>query len=92
MKAPRSLYRRALPGGGYVAIESTPESESAPVHAQLLVERRADPVRRVGHTPPVVAEATDDDAQIVLDALVEIAADNVEVARALLRWQSKGKG
>jgi hypothetical protein len=83
------LYRRQLPGGGYVAIDSvTGVSEAARVHAQLSVERRGDLARRVGHEPPVVAEADAPDVQHVFDELYPIAVDNVEVARALRRWQA----
>jgi hypothetical protein len=89
--APDSRYMRSLPGGGYVAIESTRESASALVHASLLVERRADPVRRVGHPPPVVAEVVDPDPQRALGALYDIAQDNVEVARALRRWDLRAR-
>jgi hypothetical protein len=82
------LYSRPLPGGGFVAIEATePGPDGVSVYAQLLVERRADPARRVGHSPPVVAEALAVDAQHALDALYGIAANNVEIARALMRWQ-----
>jgi hypothetical protein len=87
MRAPGPFYTRALPGGGYVLIESKREADSALVRALLLVERRADPTRRVGHPPPVVAEAIATDAQRAIDALIEIATDNVEVARAIQRWQ-----
>jgi hypothetical protein len=84
------LYRRQLPGGGYVAIDSTTGvSESARVHVQLLVERRADLARRAGHEPPVVAEADAADPTQVFDELYAIAVDNVEVARALQRWQAR---
>lgn len=57
------------------------------MHALLLVERRADPIRRIGHAPPVIADVVDSDLQRALDSLVEIATNNVEVARALQRWQ-----
>jgi hypothetical protein len=88
------LYSRSLPGGGYVSIESAPESSGSPhIRAMLLVERRADPTRRVGHQPPVVAETVAIDSQHALDELFAIAANNVEVARALQRWQSsRGTG
>jgi hypothetical protein len=86
------LYSRPLPGGGYVAIESQPEAPDTPaVHALLLVERRADPARRLGHSPPVVAEAVAPDPEHALDALFAIAINNVEIARALQRW-AKTKG
>jgi hypothetical protein len=84
------LYRRQLPGGGYVAIDSvTGIAESARIRAQLSVERRADLGRRVGHEPPVVAEAEAADVQHAFDKLYPIAVDNVEVARALRRWQAR---
>lgn len=83
------LYRRQLPGGGYVSIESAPDgTDDASVRAQVRVERRADPGRRVGHVPPVVAEAVAPDVQRAIDELYGIAANNVEVARALQRWQA----
>jgi hypothetical protein len=69
-------YSRALPGGGLVFIET------AAGGARLWVERRTDPRRRVGHTPPVLAEAADP------NALMDIASDNVAVARAIQRWQA----
>ena len=72
-------YSRALPGGGLVFVEAEPDG------ARLWVERRTDPHRRVGHTPPVLAYAPDP------DELVEIAADNVAVARAIQRWQATSK-
>jgi hypothetical protein len=69
-------YSRALPGGGLVVVEL--ESDGA----HLWVERRTDSSRREGHTPPVLASAADP------EPLVEIAADNVAVARAIQRWQA----
>ena len=74
-----------------MAIESSSEADAAEVRASLLVERRADPIRRVGHAPPIVAEAIDADPQRALAALVQIATNNVEVARYLKRWQSRTK-
>ncbi len=84
------LYRRQLPGGGYVAIDSTTGvAATALVHVQVRVERRADLARRAGHEPPVVAEADVADPHQVFDELHAIAVDNVEVARALQRWQAR---
>jgi hypothetical protein len=84
------LYTRPLPGGGYVAIESAAVTgDSERIRAHVLVERRADPTRRVGHAPPVVAEAVAADVQELIDELYSIAANNVEVARALQRWAAR---
>jgi hypothetical protein len=69
-------YSRALPGGGLVFIDTGDDG------ARLWVERRTDPRRREGHTPPILARAADP------GALMEIAADNVAVARAIQRWQA----
>ena len=60
---------------------------AAPVRGLLRVERRADPARRSGHRPPIVVEATGQSRDLVLDALRPIASDNVEIARAIRRWQ-----
>lgn len=84
------LYSRDLPGGGYVTIEVVPHSAST-FRAQVCVERRSDPRRRVGHQPPVIAELTGATQASVFKALYEIASDNVAIARGLVQWQSKRK-
>ena len=83
---PEPLYTRQLPGGGYVVIEAT--RHDAEVSLRLYVERRVDPKRRAGHQPPVVAEITGVDPERGVRQLVRIAENNVEVARALQRWQT----
>jgi len=79
------LYTRQLPGGGYVAIEAT--QQDTEVSLRLYVERRVDPKRRSGHQPPIVAEISGVDRERAVRQLVRIAENNVEVARALQRWQ-----
>ena len=81
------LYSRTLPGGGYVAIEVEPHEKA--VHAMLFVERRVDPVRRSGHHPPVVAETTSDSETTAFDQLYPIAANNVQLAQRIMRWNAK---
>ena len=90
------LYRRDLPGAGYVAIDvahlPTDEASgdgSARSHIRIYVERRANEARRTGHTPPVVAEFTGDRSSPEVGELYRMAADNVALARALLEWQSR---
>ncbi len=90
MKDPTLLYTRELPGGGFVAIEAA-EADSG-YRAQVSVERRGDPKRREGHTPPVIAEASGSTQSDVLRELYEIAADNVAVARGLIQWQARRRG
>jgi hypothetical protein len=80
------VYTRPLPGGGYVAIDC--ESQGREHHVRLWVERRADSGRRVGHAPPVIAEAHADDLERAVSSLRGIAADNVSLAHALRRWQA----
>lgn len=82
------LYSRELPGGGLVTIETTPEP-GAPVRARVAVERRGDPKRRDGHTPPVIAEMDAPTRDDVFQALYPIASDNVAVARGLIQWQAR---
>lgn len=87
----RILYLRELPGGGFVNVEEEPPSQDEHHRARLTVERRADPVRRDGHAPPVIATAEGSSTHSVFRQLLEIASDNVAIARALLRWQSDGR-
>lgn len=89
--ADRTLYQRELPGGGYVHVQEDAETPSGTHRAHVAVERRTDPSRRQGHAPPVIASAEGTSRQGVFRELLEIAADNVAVARALLRWQSDGR-
>lgn len=88
MNQPAALYSRELPGGGYVIIEAIP-SDDGRYRAQLMVERRTDPVRRDGHARPVIATAEGPTASDVYNDLVKIAADNVAVAQCILRWQAR---
>lgn len=82
------LYTRELPGGGYVSIEPLPHSPST-FRAQVSVERRSDPKRRIGHSPPVIADLTGASQASVFKALYEIASDNVQIARGLMQWQAE---
>ena len=91
MPIDKTLYRRTLPGGGFVNVELEPPTIAGVHRAHVAVERRSDPVRRDGHTPPVVASAEDGTRQGVFAKLLAIAADNVAVARALLSWRSDGR-
>jgi hypothetical protein len=88
MKGPSMIYARELPGGGFVSIETQNAGAEAPYRGRISVERRADPVRRAGHTPPVVAEVSGPTEAAVFHELYPIAADNVAIARAILRWQA----
>ena len=94
---PRSteLYRRELPGAGYVTIDVAHDDESESPSAaeggriRLSVERRADETRRSGHHPPIVAEFTGDQRAPEVGELYRMAADNAALARALIEWQGR---
>src|SRR3954471_7643338 len=77
-----SVYRRDLPGGGYVAI--CVEREQAKARTRVSVERRAIADRRDGHQPVVIAEIDGDERSRSFTDLYRIAADNAAIARALL--------
>lgn len=82
-----SVYRRELPGGGYVAIDVKRESQLA--RTRVSVERRAKDERRGGHRPVVIAEADGDERSPGFAELYRMAADNAAIARALLRIEGR---
>lgn len=91
MTRQKTAYRRTLPGGGFVDVELDQPTPTGTHRAHLAVERRVDPQRRDGHQPPIVATVEGRTPQGVFAQLLAIAADNVSIARALLRWRSDGR-
>lgn len=95
--APTRLYRRDLPGAGYVVIDATHSAADdasngggpPQAHIRVYVERRGSEERRAGHAPPVLAQFTGDRAAAEVGELYRMAADNVALARALLEWQNR---
>jgi hypothetical protein len=83
-------YHRLMPGGGYVEIEveHVAMAESTRPRGRLIVERRADLGRRLGHQPPIVAEVMHDDVDALIAELFHLAHDNAALARSLMQWQS----
>lgn len=87
MRERTAVYRRALPGGGYVAIYAAAIPTlpgQQPVEGHLVVERR-EPSRRDGHEPPVVARSMGSSVAAVLDDLFPLAQSNAAVASHCLR-------
>jgi hypothetical protein len=76
------VYRRELPGGGYVMISV--EGDRSGIRSRVCVERRAREARREEHVPVVIAEADGDDRSVGFGELYRLAADNAAIARALL--------
>jgi hypothetical protein len=89
-----TLYRRPMPGGGYVEVELDAVRESADVpgkrshRGRVVMERRVDPGRRYGHRAPVIAELAGDDRDELMSELFRLAQDNAALARSLLRLQA----
>jgi len=73
-------------GEALIAGSGAREHHAQEHHARLWVERRADPARRAGHTPPVIARAESHDLEHAVAELRVIAADNVALALAMRRW------
>ena len=89
------LYRRPMPGGGYVQVEldaseadASPEAGRAALRGRVVMERRADPGRRYGHRAPVVAELVGDDRDALLADLFHLARDNAALARSLMQQRA----
>jgi hypothetical protein len=92
------LYRRDLPGAGYVEIDATTTGEEGDAQGiersriRVYVERRASEERRAGHAPPVVAEFAGDHRAPEVAELYSMASDNAALARALIEWQGRQRG
>ena len=84
------LYRRPMPGGGYMEMEMEQPAAAGDGRPRgwVTVERRVDHARRIGHTPPVVVVLESDDRDELVTDLFAVAQDNAALARGLLRWQA----
>jgi hypothetical protein len=88
-----TLYRRPMPGGGYVeveldALDGELAGHGGPLRGRIVMERRADPDRRYGHRAPVVAELVGGDRDDLMANLFDLAQDNAALARNLMRLQA----
>jgi hypothetical protein len=89
------IYRRQMPGGGYVEVEldalpddAARDARGGPMRGRVVMERRADPGRRSGHPAPVVAELAGDDRDELMADLFRLAQDNAALARSLMRMHA----
>jgi hypothetical protein len=83
----RRLYARALPSGGYVAIEAHQVRTlfgPVKIRGQVIVERRPE-ARRAGHRAPIAACAEHARWRDVIDALFPIAHSDTAIAEVLSR-------
>ena len=95
MPAPPScrVFRRELPGGGFVAIDVVPSRSLLGRHrfdGCVVVERRAHANR--GGIAPVVARATGKSTEEVIQQLLPSALSNAAIGAALLRCTAPCKG
>lgn len=84
---PSRVYERALPGGGFAAIdiERVPSiRRSAMWRGRIVIERRIEE-RRDGHAPPVIATAMGESAESVIAQLLPSAQSNHTIGAGLLR-------
>lgn len=77
------VYRRELPGGGYVAIDVHHDDQEVPL-TRVSVERCAKHERRPGHKPVVIAQAHGDERSPAFADLYRMATDNAAIARKML--------
>lgn len=87
--AAQRVFVRELPGGGFAAIDVRPANllPARRYLGTLVVERRA-VARRDGHTPPVIAEATGQSVESVLQQLLPAAQFNAAIGLGLLQRET----
>jgi len=84
------VFRRELPGGGYVVIGvERPTADRAVARTWVWVERRTDG-RQSPTDSPVIASVEGDELSPGFTDMYNLAADNAAIARGLMRWRQKG--
>ena len=85
----RRAYTRALPAGGFVAIDVVQTRSiwrGRMYEGKLVVERRAK-TRRSGHAPPIVGHAWGRTVEEVVQQLLPSAQYNPAIGAAILRLE-----
>jgi hypothetical protein len=83
------VFVRALPGGGFVAIDVTSDRSllgRGLYRGALIVERRVNG-ERSANAPPVIARAVGKDVEAVIQQLLPTAQCNPAIGAALLRHE-----
>ena len=85
------VFRRELPGGGYVVIGvERPTPDRAVPRTCVWLERRADDDRNAEYeSAPLIAVAEGDETSAGFTEMYRLAADNAAVARGLMQWRAK---
>jgi hypothetical protein len=81
------IYRRPLPGGGFVTIEATPVHNllgKRRYRGDVVVERRTGSDRRIGHDAPIVACAEAQTIATIFHELFPVAQSNAALATKCL--------
>jgi hypothetical protein len=93
-RTPRApVFRRELPGGGYVVIGvERPTADRAVPRTCVWLERRADDDRNAEYQDaPLIAAADGDETSAGFTEMYRLAADNAAVARGLMEWRASQK-
>jgi hypothetical protein len=93
-ETPRApVFRRELPGGGYVVIGvERPTVDRAVPRTCVWLERRADDDRNAEYDgAPLIAAADGDETSAGFTEMYRLAADNAAVARGLMQWRASQK-
>jgi hypothetical protein len=91
-QVPRApVFRRELPGGGYVVIGvERPTGDRAVPRTCVWLERRVDDERNAEYKDaPLIAVADGDETSAGFTEMYRLAADNAAVARGLMQWRAQ---
>ena len=81
------VFRRELPGGGYVIIGvERPTADRSVARTCVWVERRPNDDRP--GDAPLIASADGDESSAGFTEMYRLAADNAAVARGLMQWRA----
>ena len=83
------VFRRELPGGGYVVIGVEPPTRERAARTCVWVETRETDRRGESVETPVIAIADGDERSASFTELYRLAADNAAIARGLLKWRAE---
>jgi hypothetical protein len=85
------VFRRELPGGGYVVVGVERSSTDRTVPRTCVwLERRAGDDRNAEYKDaPMIAAADGDESSAGFTEMYRLAADNAAVARGLMEWRAR---